>query len=825
MKRRIISIISVLAVICSLIQVPVLAAKTSVDETKLTVLKNLDILGDGLPTKVTYNTFVNALMGYVLEGEARALYTPETFVKSSGMIEEDEEYKGSSAISFDDAIKYSVILLGYTSDLIPGINYKKIAGSENLLKGVAIDGTLKPADMVTLLYNLLDAEPLTVDTMSEKGAIYTSSADNTLLSMYRNIYECNGIVIANEYTSIYSDRGAGEDRITIGNYTFEIGYEYDRELLGCNVTSYIKDDGENGPWVKYLYEQEERNKKFIIWDEDILSINDRYTIVEYEDERGRVDKIKLAEHPKVIINGVFYGDYTKANLMPENGYVEFIDNNGDGKYEIVGVKSYKTIIVDSINIDKKIIKNKYSFNNDQRSPLELDNVEYSIKKAGEEITLADIAIGDVLSVAMSRGTSNRVCEIIVSSERNKFTVSGIRLSEREIYDGKKLYLLSRDYIRHLDFERKDVKLGTIYEFYMDAFGKIVYSKTMSEDAYALFFRPRRNEEDEPYIEYLGVDGEWSEAKLAKKVTLNSSTESSDNMYEVLRNMDPQMVELKINADGYVKNITTATETPLSQAKLTEGRFTKTPETAYIYRPIYNTFENILYLKNSARLFVMPREASNKYNKEEYYVIDASSYFVEAEFTVCAYNVDRYGYSDLFTIKGSNEGTRMPDSLFVVTGVTQVVDSYGDACERLEGCGNGYKDISFLTSGTGVLSGIGKGDVINFMLDKSGRVNTVSQPIVRLQDPFTKHIDAGTDFYPLRNIRATISEVDFENGRIILNYGTEEVTFPFTSSINCMEYNKTSQECDLINYDSFVKEDTVLVVTKHYGIKDMIRICD
>ena len=84
------------------------------------------------------------------------------------------------------------------------------------------------------------------------------------------------------------------------------------------------------------------------------------------------------------------------------------------------------------------------------------------------------------------------------------------------------------------------------------------------------------------------------------------------------------------------------------------------------------------------------------------------------------------------------------------------------------------------------------------------------------------VDIGCGMYTVELGKA---EIDFENGRIIFDYGTDEVTFPFSSSINCMEYNKTSQECDLINYDSFVKEDTVLVVTKHYGIRDMIRICD
>lgn len=826
MKRRIISIISVLAIICSLFQVPVLAAKTTVDESKLAVLEGLDILSDELPTRVTYNLFVNALMGFVLEADERTAHTPETFAQSAGLLEAGQEYNGNAVLTLDDAVKYGVILLGYNENILPGINYKNIASTKNLLKGVSVGDTVRPADMVEFLYNLLEAEPLEVKSLSDKGTIYNTSGKQTLLSMYRDIYVCKGIVTANEYTSIYSSRGAGEDAISIGDYTFDVAIEYNSELLGCNVTAYVKDDGENEPVVIYLYEREGKNTRLTIRDEDILSVNDSFTQIEYEDERDRIEDIKLAEHPKVIINGVFFGDYSKQDLMPENGYIEFIDNNGDRKYDILNVKSYKTVIVDSINVDKKIIKNEYEFTEEYRQPLNLDNVEYSVKKAGEDIKLSDIKEGDVLSVAMSRGTGERICEILVSSERKDVTVTKINTTERKIYDGSDEYILSMDYLRYLESKGKEINVGDIYEFMIDAFGRIVYSKIMFEDTYALFFRARLDMvDDAAYMRYLDIDGKWKEAKFAKKVTLDSVTHNYESIYDVLNNVDPQVVRVKFNNDGYVKDIRTATETPLEQAKHAEGIFTKTPETAYIFRPISQTFSNILYLDNSAKLFVIPRNARDKLNEEMYYVAEAASYFSEAEFSVSAYDVDRFGYAGVLSIKGTNEDRRMPDNLFVVTGITRVVDAYGDICERLVGCGSGYKDISFLTTNTEVLRGIKKGDVINFMLNNSGRISAVTTPITSLQDGFTPSNDGGTDYYQIRNISAYVAEIDFEKGRIILDYGTGEVTFPFKSSINCMEYNTTTQECDLINYDSFTKGDKVLVTTKHYAIRDMIRICE
>ena len=146
--------------------------------------------------------------------------------------------------------------------------------------------------------------------------------------------------------------------------------------------------------------------------------------------------------------------------------------------------------------------------------------------------------------------------------------------------------------------------------------------------------------------------------------------------------------------------------------------------------------------------------------------------------------------------------------------------------QLKGCGGGYKDISFLAKEQDTLSGLKKGDVINFILDKAGLISKVSSPIVRLSDTFTKsNSGTGNEYYARRYICAKVAEIDYEKGRIILDYGTGEVTFPYKSDVNCMEYNKTTQECDLITYDSVIKGDSVMVMTRHYGMAELVRISE
>lgn len=832
MKRRIISIISVLAVICSLFQVPVLAAKeTEVDSYKLSILQGLGIIEEKLPTRVTTDTFVNALMGYVLEADEKNIYTAESFARSVGMIEAGEEYKKNGTVSVDVASRFAVTLLGYTEEILPNINYKSIASSEGLLKGVTRSDSLKPHDMVIFLYNLLDAKPMLMGTLSDKGTKYYINSKQTLLSVYRDIYNLKDVVSADENTSIYSEQGVGENRVKIGDYIFKLACNFDSSLLGSYVNAYIKDDGDIDATVVVIKEVENRNKRLTVWDEKIVSVNRDYTEMEYETETERIKKIKIAKHPKVIINGKFYGDYTRADLMPENGYLELLDNNDDGRYEIIFVWSYQTIVVDSINATEKLIINKLEFRT-PRPPLDLDpdgaDIKYSVIKDGKEIKLSEIAVGDVLSVAMSNGTGNtRLCEIIVCSDKSEFNVADIDMSEREISDGNTVYTLGEDYLSHINYKNEDIKLGNVYEFRLDALGRIAYSKILSEDMYVLFFRAyEEDSDDNSFVRYLDMSGEWKSSKLAKRISVNGVSGKVGEMYATISAIVPQVVKIKLNSAGEVRYIATADETALEDAKRVEDGFTKTPQQVYTYRPSCASFDNLIYLDNGAKLFVMPDSEADRYNREKYYVTDAASFFMEKEFGINVYDVDRFGYTKVLSVKGSYENKRMSENLFVVTGIKTAMDMNGEVRMQVKGCGSGYKDISFLAKEKGIISGLKKGDVINFILDKTGLISKVSPAIARLGDTFTKsNSGTGNEYYATRHINATVTEVDYENSRILLDYGTGEVAFPYRSDINCMEYNKTTEECDLITYDSVIKGDKVMVMTKHYGISELVRISE
>lgn len=824
MRRRIISIISVFAVICSLFQVPVFASKTTnVDEYMLDVLQGLDIIDKKLPARVTNDIFISSLMYCIYDKEECASYTAESFARTMGLIGANEKFNKNSVITTSNALKYCVMLLGYNNVILPGINYRTVAGDAGLLDGVDVStANLKVPDMVTLIYNLLNAEPLSVDYNTPVS--YSVQTGETLLSVHRDIYTYKGIVTADYNTSIYSEEGVIKNCIQINDYLFVIDCEYSGELLGCYVNAYVKDDGDDDASVVYITEARNYNDRLVIEGDKLLSVYDNYSGVKYQTESGKEQEIDLDSYPKVIYNGKFYGDYTKSDLMPENGYTEFIDNDRDGKYEIINVKSYQTVVVESLNSDKGIITNKLDFDGVLKTLL-LDvqggSIKYSVEKGEEIISLTDIRNGDVLSVAMSKSADDNICRILVSSDECDIEVNGIDLNEKEISDGEEKYNLSTDYIKHLRNKGEEIKLGNIYQFKIDSFGKIVYSSNVTDGLYVLCYKVYKDESDDAVsVKFIDIDGVWNDLKLAKSVKYNDTISGDSGVFNVLSKMRPQVMKIRRNSKNEIKQI----QTPTVTENYISDEFTKTEENTYMYRPTVKSFDNILYLEDSAKLFVFPENDSD--SRDDYYVTDAASYFSETTFSISAYDIDSFGYSKVFSVKGSNESKRMSQDLYVVTDINKVLASNGDVHMKITGCGSGYKDIGFLVKEDSVVNNIQKGDVINFILDQNGFVSKVSSPISRLQDEFKTSISSqSTDYYQTKYISAEVDDIDFENGRIKLNYGSGTISFPFNSNVNCMEYNTVLRECDLINYDNVIKGDKVFVMTRYYGISEIIRITD
>lgn len=820
MIKKIVTLLISLSIALSAFPCSIQAA--SADSNKEEILKALNIIDEKMPSKITHNDFVNALMNIVLSGGGGT--SPESFADNYGLTGSDGVYNGKEAITVAEAVKYAVIVAGYdikskdkTID-----SYLPIGSDLDLLDGVKLSSTanLTGDAAMTILFNLLEVNPLVWNYNNS----YETQTEEDMLGMYRDIYYHKGIVTANEYTAVNSTEGLREGMIQINGENFDIQVPYDENVLGKWVEVYVQESRSDDPVIIYVGTLDSKNEILEIEAKDIEAVAEDFSKIDYYVNDGnKLKTAKLANNLKVIYNGEFYGDYTTADLKPDIGKIELISNDGDKTYEIVKVTSYQTMIVEGINTTEKVITSKYNFEGclDYVS-LEDSDIVYSLIKDDEEISLFDISIGDVLSVAKTKNPNDERYKIYVSSETEESAINSIYSEEDEIITEISTYKQTAEFKKELAHKNQTLELSKIYTFYFDVFGNIVYAVKSSENDYCLIYRVYKDEglDDAVWVKYLTLDNEWMVMKLRDKIRYNeTSGVKAEAVYNSLLNEDPQIVKLKTNKKDEITSIILPKET----GEYKEDVFTKTPDATYECRSSTH-FDNKIFMTATTNVFVMPEPFTR--NQDDYYVKNAKSFFKgDTTYTISAYDIDNFGLTELIAIRENDtlKQTNLGRGYFLVTNLSQALSADDEVCTKVEGSGSGFKDMTFLTNDDEVISKINIGGVINFTLDKYGMITAVRN-VENLNLDFAE-VNQTWLYTPYTTMKGTIADIDHEKGMIKLNCVGVGTSFILSSSLSCMSYDKSEQECELISTKQLQKGNTVMVRVSYCSLQELIRVVE
>lgn len=752
--------------------------------SQATVLKELNILTE---EKITQESFIYSLAAFLYD-EPTKLGSASEIALSTGMISSEDEYNGKKSITVEDALKYAAITLGYKED------YAKTALDLNLSHGVeaAMSKKLKYDDAVTILYNLSEAEPLEAYWKSEDDMGYRVLADTTLLEQNRDIYKVKGIVTADVYTSIYGEEGTGNDKyIRLDDNEYIVNDIQAEDFLGLNVICYAKEEKNSEPEILCMTENENKNDVVTLDADKIEYVAEDFSYIEYMKENSdKTYKLKLPSALRVIYNGVYYGDYTAEDLTPNIGSLKFIDNNSDGKYEIISVKSYETMIVESVNKNEKKIINKYRFDG---AVSELETEDDSFCKIydaeNNETNFDAIKTNDVLSVAKSKNTDGRVIRIYISGYTPfEGTVSGINYEDDEISIDGQTYAMSNDYLEFLNYDGKTNEMGKKYIFYRDCFGNTAYRKTISENDY--FFVLKIYEEDEKYyVVYMDMDNEWYTSTFAKKVKFEGEKCDASVAYIMMGTVRPQIMKLEFNTANEIKSLDMA-ETVNGYA---ENKFTQTASATYAYRKDPRSFNMEIHLEDGANLLVCEEE--NSTNKERYYFRDAAGYFkADKSYSIIAYDVDRFGFSSLFSIveTAAISAYATNSSMFVVTGSGQVCSSDDEVLPYIVGNIGDYMNLTVIGANQNVFDGIKAGDVLNIRLNSVGKANYVTKIFSMAE---FKPVSSSNMYNSTVNIAGTVEDLDLEAGKIKINCGDRYATLRLNTSKATHFYDPDRNTCE------------------------------
>lgn len=324
----------------------------------------------------------------------------------------DGMFMPENQVTADEVIKVFVNMLnrkaqaegfgGYPS------GYNKVASSVGLRDGmqsVKGDAVINKEQLAMLVYNLLEA-----DAYSETGY----SPDLIRLSglipfseLFLDIKIDEGIVSANRFTAINSSKGTERDTVFIDDEEYSVNMTNAGDLLGYNVKYYAKKQ-ENAPdTLLYVSVEKGNDKVFTLTDEQILSSklsSNRNFVIEYENESGRSQELRIGLDCDVIYNGVYCKAPTEVDFLPKMGSITFVDNDRDSDYDVLFVSSAVVYRVSDASANRKII-----VDTNGKPQLDFVNTEDEnliIKKDGKDISFSEIAKDDLMFVYQSKQPDN-----------------------------------------------------------------------------------------------------------------------------------------------------------------------------------------------------------------------------------------------------------------------------------------------------------------------------------------------------------------------------------------------------------------------------------
>lgn len=365
----------------------------------------------------------------------------------------DGTFRSDETVSFAEAVVYLTRLMGYTdvAEARGGFptGYLVTAESIGITKGVnmPMDAALTSAAAVHLIFNALESEVMAVESWTLGSDSFTVSKGARLMYQSFGIEIVKGVMDEVDLSALIGPNELPPYSVSVDGVLLDIGRLTPNNLLGYYVNAYYKNENGMNVLVYVCADSKKNNVKTV----NIAEITDiSNQTVTATDNSGKDMKFNYKKGAAILYNGVatksFFNTsiYLDSNGNRLSGYIEFIDNNGDGVADVVSVNAYEEFIAGKKNTAENIL---YDINNPSNSIVAdtVTNDPYTIifDEEGEEIPLTKIKQGMSVVVFRSKPDAYQgYIKILVSSE----TVSGVLEGIGEDEKGATVIIGGKNYI-------------------------------------------------------------------------------------------------------------------------------------------------------------------------------------------------------------------------------------------------------------------------------------------------------------------------------------------------------------------------------------------
>lgn len=552
-----------------------------------------------------------------------------------------------------------VKLLGYRNMAeISGYDY--YIASLDLLDGIESDSsaTLTKEAAVIILSNALSA-PYLVQTVYGSNSEYEKSGERTILSELYHLTEIEGYVTANDVSSIYSSEGVGAGNIQIGSKVYQTEFLRDG-ILGRYVRAFVTDDD----MVRAIFVNGSVNSEYAIWVDKASGTNIEDDYFFWIDD-GKTVKKRIEPAASYIYNGCFDVDYAMDMLDDVRyGTITLVDNDNDGKIELVFVDEYT-------NYSIKGVANGKLFDRHNQPFLDLEDPDIervSISKNGTEILLKDIEEWNTASVYKSK--NNKVIKIEIS-DNAKFEeiTAGYTESGYDIYE-----LTDQEYecaiCGNPDYT---LSLGKWGKFYFDAYGRISGADLKSDiKNYGFLVGVDKGNSvvTDAKFKILNAIGKYKIFEGKSNIIFNGVKTEEKDVAAAVNGV--QLVSYEVNGNNEIISLSTVGEGIKENATDVSG----------MWRTNSNAFGSKYAVGTDTVIFNIPADLSN-INDDDLTVVSPDSLSNTTVYTnLSVYDMDAMNVSGAIVIKGSiSRG--VDHGIYFITNVRESLNNDGDLINILE----------------------------------------------------------------------------------------------------------------------------------------------
>lgn len=481
-------------------------------------------------------------------------------------------------VSYEEIVKMVVAMLGYTpvANVKGGYptGYLYVANNvAKITKGAT--GTTGDAAkrwvVARLVFNSLETQIMEPEKWSANDPEYIKG-DQTLLKDYLEVTKVEGVVIDTFLADAdfddkddqdvtitistidgYTERGLDDQGISYNcmpgdDYTVDANDTHAEDYLGYTVVAYVADFDEGSDKLVAVAPKANKNKTLDVSfddfaDDDVDNSNSKYIEFEYyanvdddDTTTAKVSKKNKDANDDTVIYVFTNGNGEECtpaevetilntydpNYTDAEGYIRFVDNDGDGYYDYLFVETVKDeYVVDSITAKTYKVEDK------RNRTITLDPTDdekyVNFYKNGVAVEFSAIEEGDTLSVVYNKTTlkASNVVKVYISSDKVEGYVTTASAAKNEYKIDGKVYAMSAISTNN----GGEIKRGDEGTFYLNYRGRVAYKEGVtSKDGNYAFLLSVNTDNDFAdgktfTLRFMNEKGEWVDANLYEKLAI------------------------------------------------------------------------------------------------------------------------------------------------------------------------------------------------------------------------------------------------------------------------------------------------------------------